>query len=178
MKKLHLVPLFALLVSFVISCCDRGPETYPPPAQYAMPGGSPLPVLALGVPNPDAWVLGDIHEDTPLVGVRWTGAHPRFAFRLNRTENLDLVIRMEVHEIPFSHTGPVTVSIRINGQLISQRRYDSPGIRDYREPVPPAVLRSQSPAIVSMDIDPAWVADDQAVFGVLLTYIGFQEHAG
>ncbi len=167
-----------MLLATVLCSCDRRPESYPPPEQYRPPGGPEPPVLVMGFPNPDAWVLADIHEQNGEPGRRWTGAHPRFAFRLNRTGNLDLAMRLEIHSIPFAHTGPVTITIRVNGQTIDQVRYDSVGVRDYLHPIPAALLQSQTPVTVSLDVAPAWIAEDNVVFGIGLYYIGFREHIG
>ncbi|MBZ5608026.1 MAG: hypothetical protein LAP38_07210 [Acidobacteriia bacterium] len=171
------VPLLAMFLAFGLGSCDRGPEAYPPPEQYQPLHGPDLPVLVAGVSNPDAWVLGDVHQETGAPGRRWTSAHPRFAFRLDRTEDLDLTIRLEVHSITFAHTGPVTVTIRVNGQTIDQLRFDSPDGREYSHPIPSALLQAQSPVVVAMDVDPVWVANDKQVFGIGLYYIGFREHA-
>ena len=135
-------------------------------------------MLVPGIANPDAWILGDVHHEPRSNHRAWTGAHPRFAFRLQRTENVDLAMRLDVHSIPFSHTGPVTLRIRVNGELVDQLRYDASGFYDYSRAIRPSLLQSQSPVEVSIDIDPAWRDEDGQVYGIGLYYIGFQEHPG
>ena len=68
-------------------------------------------------------------------------------------------------------TAPVTITVRVNDEVIDRLRIDAPGEREYSHPV-----SVKSPVTVRLDIDPVWISDG-AKLGVMLWSIGFEERA-
>ena len=163
-----------MALSIVLASC--APDPYPPPPQYEQSRGPAPPVLELGFPNPHAKILADVVQDPGIKGWQWTYAHPRFSFQLDRTDNLDFYLHFGLHDKAFVATGPVTLTIRINGDVIDRPQFDSPGLREYTHPVPERVLRLQNPVHVAIDVDPPWLTEDKEMLGIVLVAIGFAEH--
>jgi hypothetical protein len=151
--------------------CTRIPDSYPTPVQYGTTPPPDAPLLTLGFPNSHARILQDVHEDPTTKGGLWTGQHPAFSFTLKRTDNLDFYMRFSVHSTTFKDTGPVTITIHVNDEVIDRVRIDAPGEREYSHPVP-----AKSPVIVHLDVDPVWMYDGTTM-GVILWSIGFEERA-
>ncbi len=160
---------------FALCLCACVPGSYPPPPQYESSCGADLPMLELGFPNPYVQVLGGV-LDTGEQGSLWTAAHPRFSFQLNRTRDLGLYLRFTVHERTFASTGPVTLTIRINGDVLDRPRFSSPGLREYLHPVPARLLELRNPVEVAIDVDPCWVGEGKQLLGIVLFKIGFEDH--
>ena len=122
-------------------------------------------------------VRSDVLGGGGFTGRHWTNGHPSFSFPLTGTVDLDFWMRFAIHDVTFAKTGPVTLTIRINGQVIDRPRYDSPGEREYSHPVPSALLKAKNPVVVEIDVDPVWIAPlDHAELGIVLVSIGFEEH--
>ena len=135
-------------------------------------------ILSMGFSNPRARVLADVIEGAKTSDARWTGQHPEFSFALARTTDLDLYIRFAVHSRTFADTGPVTLSIYVNGDRIDQARFDTSGEKKYSHTVPSSLLERKNPAVVRIEVDPAWSPPDYGPkLGILLFDIGFEDHA-
>ena len=166
---------FVLLLASILSSCASRPASYPPPPQY--PGGrhSDLDMLLqVGRPNWQRAVVRDMPRDSQIGG--WTGAHPAFQFTLSSVENLDFYLSFAVNERTFRDTGPVTLTVRINGEVIDKPKFDAANEYEYSHPVPSALLRARSPVIAEVDVDPPWIAPEKSVLGVVLFSAGFVEH--
>ena len=170
MRKLALLPAAATLV--LCSCGSSG--SYPPPAQFAAAAPPDPPLLWVGYPSRGARILGEVLVDAASKGSAWTTQHPAFAFTLEKAEDLDLFVRFSVHSDTFLHTGPVTLTVRVNDELIDRPRFDSPGEREYSHLVTAQVLQRQNPAVVRLDVDPVWTAADGVKLGILLFAVGFE----
>jgi hypothetical protein len=122
-------------------------------------------------------VLEDVVDEPEANGRRWTGPHPAFSFMLTSSDDLDFHMSFSVHSRTFADTGPVTLSIHVNGELIDRPRFDTAGEREYSHPVTSRLLQKQNPVIVRIDVDPPWVAPEEGKkLGILLFAIGFQAH--
>jgi hypothetical protein len=164
----------------ICMCSCRVPDSYPPPPQYNAAPSRDVLVLRMGFPfpNPRARALDDIIEEPEAKGRRWTGAHPAFSFMLNNAADLDFYMSFAVHGRTFAATGPVTLSVHVNGELIDRPRFDTAGDRKYSHPVPSLLLQKQNPVIVRIDVDPTWAAPDGGTkLGIVLFAIGFEAHA-
>ncbi len=133
-------------------------------------------MLEVGLPNPHVKILGDVIDNPDVKGSRWTRAHPCFSFELHGTGSLDFYMRFGVHDKTFARTGPVTLTIRVNGEVIDRPRFETPGVREYSHPVPERLLELRNPVEVAIDVDPVWVAEDRETLGIILFAIGFAEH--
>ena len=170
----HRLQPVSVVLALLLCACVPGPV--PPPLQYQPLSGPDPPMLELGSSNPDVRILGDVMEAPGARGALWTHAHPRLSFQLNRTHDLDFHMRFGVHTKTFADTGPVTLTIRLNGEVIDRPRIETPGVRDYTHPAPERVLQLHNPVEVAIDVAPGWVAEDKEVLGILLFMIGFEEH--
>ena len=65
-------------------------------------------------------------------------------FRVQQTENVKFAMRFGLHSDVFSHTGPITVSIRINGKPFAQETYSRPEEYLLEKPVPTGFLAADS----------------------------------
>jgi hypothetical protein len=131
----------------------------------------------MGYPGLRGSIIRGVLEAGGL-GLRWTDQHPAFSFMPDHTKDLDLYMNFGVHERTFADTGPVTLSIIINGELIDRPRFDSAGMREYSHLVPSRVLQLKYPVEVQIDVDPPWIAaGDQQKLGIVLVAIGFEEHS-
>jgi hypothetical protein len=73
-------------------------------------------------------------------------------------------------------TGPVTISIFINGHLFGKVKYGDAGRKQFEKPVPVAFLNSKAVNFAALEIDKVWVSKtDGAVLGFILTSAGFSE---
>ena len=170
-------PASALVIVLCLAAtaCTGVPE-YPPPEQYTGTPGFQPAMLQMGRRNGGVQVLRDILDSPGLR--RWTFAHPAFSFRLSSLEDLDFRMRFVVHETTFATTGPVTLTIHINGEIIDRPRFDTSGEREYRHAVPARLLALKNPVVVEIDVDPVWVSPaDHAKLGIVLVSIGFEERA-
>jgi len=168
--------LLIVILLVALCSCACAPGSYPPPLQYEPSHGQDPPVLELGFSNPYVKILGGMIDNPDAKGPRWTRAHPRFSFQLNRTDGLDFYMHFGVHDKTFAGTGPVTLTIRINGEVIDRPRFETPGVREYAHPVAERLLQLRNPVEVAIDVDPVWVTEDKEALGIVLFAIGFAEH--
>ena len=79
-------------------------------------------------------------------------------------------------ERTFRETGPVTLTIRMNGALFVRQRFDHAGAQHYLRAVPPELLRPNAENRVSIDPDPVWVSKaDGGRLGFILSRAGFTD---
>jgi hypothetical protein len=73
-------------------------------------------------------------------------------------------------------TGPVTLTITVNSQLLDRLRCEQPGEQHYAHDVPPGMLRANAINLVGIDPDPVWVSKaDGGRLGFILSRAGFTE---
>lgn len=169
---------FGALAATVCFCsCVPTPESYPIPPQHA-------PMSAVEVisyhefvrsadPNADLYYVKDVGG---LEGGswRWTQAAPEFRFTLKSTISRRFRLDFGLHEITFRDTGPVTLSILINGRELDRPHFDHPGDRRYEREVPADMLTSSSETRVVVRVLNSWKASDPGVhLGILLHAAGF-----
>jgi hypothetical protein len=81
-----------------------------------------------------------------------------------------------IPERTFRDTGPVTLTLRINGALFDRHRVDSPGEHNYTKPVPASLVRVNQENQVAIDPDPVWVSKaDGGKLGFILSRAGFRD---
>lgn len=169
--------LAGLAVAAALSClaaCSNNLE-YAPPPQKAMPEGpAPLrdrPIVRMRDPDVDHFLLQDMLSYS--VGQwRWTRQHPRFRIFVAGPKERQVYARFAIIDGIFRKTGPVTVSITVNGKPVAAPRYVAAGEYEFSQPVPELMLAEHSPAIVGFDIDPVFVGDNSDVLGVYLDAVG------
>jgi len=110
---------------------------------------------------------------------KWTGDTARFRFCVRDLSASDLYLRYAAPEVTFRQTGPVRVSIDVNGKPFDSFLRTAPGDGEYRHPAAGIPAKPFEPFVVSIRIDPPYVAqDDNAKLGILLDEIGFVPRGG
>jgi hypothetical protein len=160
--------------------CAAAPEAYPPPIQRVLPDGaaqSPIGhFVSMGDVYADSYIVRDIQDSPQGTGWRWTYARPELRFIVDRAEGWKFAADFSFPGPNFRDTGPVTVSLFINGHLLDRVRYTTPGDKHFEKPVPAAWLRPGDYTSVVAEIDPPWIApSDNAKLGVVLHRAGFIE---
>ncbi len=150
---------------------------FAPPLQKALPQGPERPVVQPVIEMSDlraeAFVIQDVFTLDGSKEFAWTGRRPRLRVWLDDAKVRVFRMRIAVPEETFSSTGPLTVSILVNGQQIAAPRFEQPGLHDYSCPVAEALLKKTSPAIVGFDIEPVFLDPrTHKEWGVLLYSIG------
>jgi len=126
-------------------------------------------------PNADAYVVRGINPGAPGDVWRWTGPRPELRFFLESVANVDFVADFAIADDTFKDTGPVVVSILINGNLLDKVKCDKPGERHFSKAVPPALLYPNAPNFAALEPDKVWVAPtDKVKLGLLLIRAGFK----
>ena len=169
------IALFAFLAG-----CSREPVSYPPPIQRLLPPAPEKKPLGRFVNmndlDVDDYIVGGIQNQTEGAGWRWTHEAPELRFMLDRTAGLKFVMDLGLPAYNFQQTGPVTLSFFINGRLLDQVRYNTPGDRRYEKARPRRLAEGRRvhhrphPGRSSLDL-----REDQAKLGFVLHRAGFIE---
>jgi hypothetical protein len=173
--SIYVLAVLAAPWLFWLAGCSRNLD-YPPPLQKTMPLGQDpprvRPVLRMSEPDADAFIVQDVLGSAGGI-FRWTAEHPRFKLWLEDASDREFVVRFALIASNFRETGPVTVSVTINGRELAAPAFAIPREYEYRHPVPKAFLAGPSPAIVGLDISPVSVAKADGVkLGIYLESIG------
>jgi hypothetical protein len=166
-----LSPYFLLL-----GCSVNGP-VYAPPAQFVMPTGEdPRPeVRMLKMSEVDA--LLNVIQGVPAAGRDerpWTEERATFQFRVRSLENTDFRMQFALEPVTMKQTGLVRITITADGSVFDSFVKTSPGDYEYRRAADRIPVRPYQPLIVTISIDPPYIApESNTKFGILLTSIGF-----
>jgi hypothetical protein len=172
-------PILALLPVALFTSCNRLPESFPPPPQRAalfVPKAGALgPFLSMADPNADAYLVKDVADRGPGTW-RWVYDHPVLRFAVPDVTRVNFAMDFAIPERTFRETGPVTMTIRINGGLLDRMVYDKPGEQHYAHAVPRELLHTNAINLVAIDPDPVWVSKaDGGRLGFILSRAGFTE---
>lgn len=170
----------ALLALFAVALgCSNYPESYPPPIQRDAATGTFAPrfrsLLEMNRPGVEGYFIADIRA---LEGNawRWTGPRPAMRFILERIEGLRFIMDFAIPGVTFEQTGPVTVSVHLNGRLLARERYTAYGEQHFERAVDPSWLAVGEDTIVEVEIEPSWLGpDNQTRLGFILSRAGFVE---
>jgi hypothetical protein len=169
-------------MSFVLAMlagCSRLPESFPPPVQraalYVPKPGALGYFVSMSDPNADAYFVRDVASSGPGTW-RWVYDHPVLRFALPEVSRANFTMDFALPERTMRDTGPVTLTIRINGQLLDRPVWRTPGEQHYAHAVPPGMLRPNAINLVAIDPDPVWVSKaDAGRLGFILSRAGFTE---
>ncbi len=142
-------------------------------------GTEPSPVghfVTMSDPNADAYIVKDVSPAAEAGTWRWTGKRPELRFYLETTEHLNFKADFSIAETTLRETGPVSVTVLINGKALDTLKYADAGEKHFDKPVPPDLLRAKSVNFAALEIDKVWVSKtDGAVLGFILTRAGFTQ---
>ena len=118
--------------------------------------------------------LRDIQQGADPARWRWTFEKPAFLFyapaRAGVRFKMDFVIAGQT----FKQTGPLTMTVRINGTELGRRVYRAPEDQTFEEAVPPEMLRADGVALVETTLDKYYIAPaDGQRLGYLFVRGGF-----
>jgi hypothetical protein len=172
--------LSILLSLSLLSGCANIPDSYAPPMQRKpLSGTEPSPVghfVTMSDPNADAYIVKDVSPAAEAGSWRWTGKRPEMRFFLETTEHLNFKADFSIAETTLRETGPVTVSVLINGKVLDTLKYADAGEKHFDKPIPANLLRAKTVNFAALEIDKVWVSKtDGAVLGFILTRAGFTQ---
>jgi hypothetical protein len=159
--------------------CSRLPESYPPPVQRAalvVPARGALGYfLTMADPNADAYLVKDVATEGPGTW-RWAYDHPVLRFLVPEVPELKFAMDFAIPARTMRDTGPVTLTVTINGKVLDRVRCETPGEQHYAHEVPAGMLRPGAINLVGIDPDPVWVSKaDGGRLGFILSRAGFTE---
>lgn len=126
-------------------------------------------------PQADLYLVQDFQDHGPGTW-RWTYAHPVLRFFAPDVPKLRFVMDFSLPERTFRETGPVTLTLRLNGTAFDRHRCDTPGELHYSHTVPDDLLRRGAINLVAIDPDPVWVSKaDGGRLGFILSRAGFTD---
>jgi hypothetical protein len=167
----------ALASALVAAGCAKLPDYAPPPQREALRGPEPSGLsyfLSMSNPNADAYIVQGIAAYTEGSGFRWAFAHPVLRFLVPRIDHPRFIMDFALPETTFRATGPVTLSISLNGLPFDRPRFDHPGPQHYEHDVAPQLLRAGAINLVAIDPDKLYTsAADGVKLGFPLSRVGF-----
>jgi hypothetical protein len=172
-------PYILFSLCFLAGCANI-PDSYAPPVQRKpLTGADPSPVgrfVNMSDPNAGAYIVRDVADNAEAGSWRWARKRPELRFFLESTENLKFKADFGIAESTFKETGPVSISVFINGNLLDTMKCADAGEKHFEKPVPANFLRAKSVNFAVMEVDKVWVSKtDGAVLGFILTRAGFTQ---
>src|ERR1051325_10657303 len=107
---------------------------------------------------------------------RWAHERPVFRFYLPEAGRLKVQIDFGLTDDSFRPTGPVTVTLALNGHVFDRIHCQTAGSQKYSQPVPPGLLRPNSINVVEVTPDKTVrrpESGEQLAF--ILNSVGFTE---
>ncbi len=130
----------------------------------------------MGDPNADAYIVRGVSSSAEAGSWRWTRKRAELRFFLDSTAHFNFKSDFSVADSTFQDTGPVTISVFINENLLDTIRCDTAGEKHFEKAVPESFLHAKSVNMAAMEIDKPWVSKtDGAVLGFILTRAGFTQ---
>ena len=162
----------------LLASCARDPGWLPLPAQQSLdlgPDPSGIgPAVSMADPDANDYIVRDIGLAPGTW--RWAFLHPELRFRVKRAAGSRFTAEINIPEVTFKVTGPVSVTYSISGRPLGLLHCDHPGTYAIDHPVPSAWLTPGEYIRVTLDADRHWVSpDDGAQLSFLLLRAGFTE---
>jgi hypothetical protein len=131
--------------------------------------------LVMSQPNLDRFVLRDIHPAEGGAPWRWTGQKPAVRLRIPLREGFVARADFVTARESFSHTGPLTARLWLNGCVLAEAFCQSE--REYRleKPAPPACLAREGEQHLSLELDKVHREPGGRALGVILLRMGFTD---
>ena len=164
--------------ALVLTGCVPGPDNYPIPPQQKAPGaGEEIRSFGEYVKSwqPDAESYFIRHIAGVEAGAwRWTHSDPELRFFVKDIRDRRFKLEIGVNDVTFRDTGPLRLSIFINGKEFDRVVYDSPGDKSYEKAVPPDMLRQKAENRVLIRVLNPWDTTDPKIkLGFILHEAGF-----
>jgi hypothetical protein len=131
--------------------------------------------LSMDDPHAALYLVQDFQDHGPGTW-RWAYAHPVLRFFVPDVPRLKWTMDFSIPERTFRDTGPVTLTLRINGKPFDRYLCDHPGQLQYSHHVPRELLHHGAVNLVAIDPDPVWTSKaDGGRLGFILSRAGFTE---
>jgi hypothetical protein len=159
--------------------CSSLPDSFSPPPQRPaldVPPGLPVGYFVyMGDPESDRYIVQGFASRSEGTW-RWAYEHPVLQFWGPDTEQVQFFMDFAIPERTFRETGPVTLTLSLNGEVFDHLRCAQPGQQSYSHEAPAGLLRRNALNVVSIDPDKFWVSkEDGAKHGFVLARAGFSE---
>jgi hypothetical protein len=169
--------LYPIPILLLAAACSRTPDIYQPPIQRKPLTGPEAHLgqfVNMSDPMVDSFIVRDISKTTEGGSWRWAYRHPELRYYVRGIDKLKFVMDARVPDHTFRDTGPITLTILINGHELDKIRFDQPGDRHFEKPVPKPFMQGGAENFVSFETDKQWVSkEDGAVLSFVLTRAGF-----
>jgi hypothetical protein len=174
------IRVFPALAAAILGGCANAPESYPPPIQRpSLPDAevsAGQTLITMDAPNAESFFVRDISPHLEGGAWRWTNERPELRFLLPPSARLKAVLEFHIVPATFEKTGPVAVSVYVNGTLIGRISCPRPGPYFFRQLVPSGVLKAGEYNILAAEPNKIYVSDlDGAKLGFTLYRAGFAE---
>ena len=164
-----------LVVTVLLVSCSH---SYPPPLQRTFSverRDLDPPFMDVTAIDAADYVVKDIDLSSGIAGRRWTGARPELRFLLNSTEGQKFVADIIVEEYILERTGPLSITVWINGNRLESWHIDKSKETHLEKAVPAAWLKTGEYTHVVLQPDKVFTGDDGVKFGFSLYRTGFVE---
>ena len=172
---LRFVPIVLALLT---AGCGSRLAWYPPPEQrpsLSLPSSLPLGYfVTMSDPNAGAYIVGGFRDKSEGAW-RWAHDHPVLQFYVPRAPRLRFLMDLTFPDQTFAQTGPVELTIRLNGQEFDRVRFAQPGSQEYTKETPWEWLHPDAVNTVALEPDKTAVGPDGERLGFVLTRAGFVE---
>lgn len=126
-------------------------------------------------PDADAYIVGGMREKSEGAW-RWTHERPVLRFYLPNVGRLRFQMDFTLPENTFQETGPVTLTLALNGEVFDRLRCEKPGQQRYEHGVPPEMVRANAVNQLAITADKtAGRAAPGERLGFVLASAGFAE---
>jgi hypothetical protein len=149
-----------------------------PPQEEYVAGSDPEPPPAfvkMGDPRSVENIVSDISPNIEGGMFRWTYLKPTMRFRVPASHGQRFLMNFTINDRTFADTGPVTLSVSVNGHFLTAVRCARPSEYLLEQPVPAEWLTIADPVVVTATLDRVWTAPrDGARLGYVLLAAGFK----
>jgi hypothetical protein len=123
----------------------------------------------------DAYIVGGMRAKSEGPW-RWALDRPVLRFYVPETARLKFEMDITFPENTFHETGPVTLTLALNGQVFDRVHVDKPGSERYSHSVPGGLLRANTVNVVTITPDKtAGRPDGDERLGFVMFSAGFAE---
>jgi len=158
------------------AACGCQPGSFAPPPQRSSAAGWEPGNFASFVAMDDAladdYIVRDIAAERGVF--RWAFLHPELRFRVSDSRKLKFAAEVAIPEVTFKDTGPVTITILIEGKPLATLRCPRAEKYQIEKPVPPDWVQAGKVVHVTFETEPRWISPlDGAQLSFLLYSAGF-----
>lgn len=152
---------------------------YAPPAQKPSMGEASLGTLShfvfMSQPDADTYIVQGMREKSEGPW-RWAHDRPVLRFYLPEVGRVNFQMDFSLPENNFHQTGPVTMTLAINGRFFDRAIFNKPGQQQYSHSVPVELLHPNAVNLVAIAPDKtAGQQEGGERLGFVLTSAGFAE---